>query len=408
MIPLTGPLTGVRVLEIGGGIAAPFCTRLFAQYGAEVIKVEEPGTGDPTRHLGPFVGHRPHPETSVSFLYLNTNKQSVTLNLAAKRGARILKDLAKETDIIVEGTAPGTLTQWGLDWETLRAINPNLILTSVTPFGQDGPYRDYTATEIVIAALGGIMYMSGLYDREPIMHGHPQSQFMGGLHAAGSTMIAYFGRLRGGAGEWIDVSMQAGVAHELVHVVTLYSYMGAVHGRASRFGGSGQNGAGNGFGGIVQFADGFVAPDAPPEGRWDELADFLDIPELKDDRFRSRADRVKHAAALDALILPALARTGRYDFFHHAQQSGWSSGVVQTMADLVACPQLDARDFWTELDHPVAGRLRYPAEFCRMSATPGKLLEPAPLLGQHTGAVLADRLGYHTGDLETLRSQGVI
>jgi len=406
--PLTGPLTGVRVLEIDGGIAAPFCTRLFAQYGAQVIKIEEPGRGDPTRHRGPFVGHRPNPETSVPFLYLNTNKQSITLDLGTKRGARILTDLTKETDIIVESTKPGMLTRWGIGWETLRAVNPHLILTSVTGFGQDGPYRDATGTEIVLAALGGIMYMSGPYDREPIMHGHPQSQFMGGLHAAGSTMIAYFNVMRGGSGEWIDVSMQAGVTHELVHVISLFTYMGAVHGRGPRFGGSGQNGAGNGFGGIVPFVDGFVAPDAPPDERWDELADFLDIPALKDDRFRSRSGRVQHAAALDALVLPALQRTGRYDFFHHAQSNGWSTGVVQTMSDLASCPQLDARGFWTELDHPVAGPLRYPADFCRMSETPGALIEPAPLLGQHNQAVFGDRLGYTKRECEALRSQGVI
>lgn len=405
---LTGPLTGVRVLEIGGGIAAPFCTRLFGQYGAEVIKIEEPGAGDPTRQRGPFAGHEPNPETSIPFLYLNTNKRSVTLDLATVRGARILTDLARETDLIVDGTEPGTLARLGIGWETLREANAKLILTSVTGFGQDGPYRDYAATEIVLAALGGIMYMSGLYDREPIMHGHPQSQFMGGLHAAGSSMIAYFNVLRGGAGEWIDVSMQAGVAHELVHVLTLYTYMGAVHGRASRFGGSGQNGAGNGFGGIAPLAEGFVAPDAPPDGRWDELADFLDIPELKDDRFRSRAGRVRYATELDALVLPALRRTGRYAFFHHAQRNGWSAGVVQTMQDLASCPQLDARGFWTELDHPVAGRLRYPADFCRMSETPGALIDPAPLLGQHNRAVLGDRLGYTDGEQEILRGQGVI
>lgn len=405
---LTGPLVGVRVLEIGGGIAAPFCTRLLAQYGAEVVKVEAPPGGDTLRHTGPFVGHRPHPETSLPFLYLNTNKQSLTLNLGTGRGARIVRDLAVETDIIVESTKPGTLAGYGLSWEALRAVNPQLVLTSVAAFGQDGPYRDYEATEIVLAALGGIIYMSGLYGREPLKHGHPQSQFIGGLHAAGSSLVALFGALRGGEGQQIDVSLQAGVAHELVHVLALYTYMGAVHGRGPRAGGSGLNGAGNGFGGIVPVADGFVAPDAPPGKRWDELADLLGVPELKDDRFRSRSGRVAHAQELDALVLPALARVGRYDYFNHAQQQGWSAGVVQTMADLAESPQLAARGFWTELAHPVAGPLRYPADFCRMSASPGALLTPAPLLGADNRAILCERLGYSETELEALRSQGVI
>ena len=405
---LTGPLAGVRVLEIGGGIAGPFCTRLMAQYGAEVLKVEAPPAGDPMRRQGPFVGHDPHPEKSVPFLYLNTNKRSITLDLATKRGAQILRELAREADIVVEGTKPGTLAGYGLGWEELHGANPRLILTSVSGFGQEGPYRDYEATEIVLAALGGIMYMSGLYDREPIKHGHPQSQFMGGLHAAGSSLVAYFHVLRGGEGQRVDVSLQAGVAHELVHVIALYTYQGAVHGRGPRTGGSGLNGAGNGFGGIVEVADGFVAPDAPPDGRWDELADLLGVPELKDEWFRSRGGRAKHADALDELALPALRRMGRYDYFNHAQQNGWSAGIVQTMADLSASPHLGAREFWTELEHPIVGRLRYPADFCRMSDSPGALLEPAPLLGQHTREILGERLGYDDRALEALRTQGVI
>src|SRR5262249_15189681 len=290
---MVGPLVGVRVIEIGGRIAAPFCTRLMAQYGAEVVKVEAPGSGDPLRHVGPFVGNRPNPETSLPFLYLNINKQSLTLDPATVRGRRILLDLAVETDLVVESLRPGTLERWGLGWPRLRAANPDLVLTSISGFGQDGPYRDYEATEIVLAALGGIMYMSGLYDREPLMHGHPQSQFMGGLHAAGASLAAYFAVMRGAGGQHVDVSLQAGVAHELVHNVVHYTYMGAVHGRAPRDGGSGINGSGNGFGGLVPVADGFVAADAPPPGRWEELADFLGVPELKDERFRTRTGRMR-------------------------------------------------------------------------------------------------------------------
>ncbi|MBI3978084.1 MAG: CoA transferase [Chloroflexi bacterium] len=404
----TGPLVGVRVLEIGGNIAGPFATRLMAQYGAEVIKVERPGTGDPLRHTGPFVGNAPHPETSIPFLYLNTNKQSITLNLASARGRRILLDLAVQADVVVENLRPGTLAAWNLDWEALHAANPRLILTSISSFGQDGPYRDYEATEVVLAALGGIMYMSGLYDRQPLKHGHPQSQFIGGLHAAGASLVGYFQVLRGGEGQRIDLSLQAGVTSELVHDVVLYTYMGAVHGRAPREGGAGLNGAGNWFGGLVQTADGFVAADAPPPGRWDELADFLGIPELKDERFRSRTGRITHAREIDALVLPKLASLGRYEFFNHAQQSGWSAGVIQTMADVASCPQLAARGFWTEIDHPVAGRLRYPADFCRMSDSPGALITAAPLLGQDNERILGKQLGYSSGQLEALASQGVI
>ena len=405
---LRGPLVGARVLEIGGGIAASFATRLMAQYGAQVIKVEQPPAGDPLRRAGPYAGETPHPETSLPFLYLNTNKLGVTLDLATARGRSIFLDLIDETDIVVDGSKPGARDEWELGWERLHRTNPALILTSVTPFGGDGPYSGYEATEIVISALGGIMYMSGPYEGPPLLHGHPQAQFMGGLHAAGSSLVAYYHVLRGGPGQYIDVSMQAGVAHELVHNIAYYTYMGATHGRAPREGGSGINGAGNGFGGFVEVADGYLAVDAPPEGRWDEIADLLGVPELKDDRFRTKADRIEHARELDALVLPALRQIDRATFFHHAQSNGWSAGVIQTLDEISVCPQLEARGFWKELDHPVAGTLRYPAEFCRMSDSPGALLEAAPLLGQDNETILGERLGYDHDDLALLRNQGVI
>ena len=187
-------LNDVRVLDLSAEVAGPFCTKLLAGLGAEVIKVESPGCGDVARRTGPFPGAEPHPEQSALFLYLNTGKKSVTLDIASQTGAAMLRRLAQKCDILVESFRPGYLNSWGLSYDALEGLNPGLIYTSVTPFGQSGPYRDYRGSELIAQATGGLMQTIGLPDREPLKIGGHAALYTTGISAFSATMIALYAR----------------------------------------------------------------------------------------------------------------------------------------------------------------------------------------------------------------------
>ena len=202
-----GALDDVKVLDLSTDVAGPYCTKILAEYGADVIKVEEPGLGDITRREGPFPNDEPDPEKSGLFLFLNTNKKGVTLNLKVSAGIKILKELIQDADILVESFPPGTMASLGLDYETLEKINPKLIMASITDFGQSGPYRDYQATDIIHYALGGFSNLSGNCDREPVQHALNQAQFMTARNAHVAILAALYFQRETGTGQYIDVSI---------------------------------------------------------------------------------------------------------------------------------------------------------------------------------------------------------
>ena len=199
-IPQLLPLNGVRVLELGGHVSAPFCARLLADYGADVIKIETPGVGDAARRMGPFAGDDPHPDKSIPFLYLNTNKRGITLDPTAAAGAALLAELLESADVLVENYAPGEKPAPELETERLARQYPNLIVTSITPFGQTGPYRNFAATDIVTTAFSGLMYHSGDSDREPLRNALNQSFYVAGINGAVATTAALFRRMATGMG----------------------------------------------------------------------------------------------------------------------------------------------------------------------------------------------------------------
>ena len=186
------PLADIRVMDLTHGIAGPYCTKLLADFGADVVKVERPVTGDFTRHLGPFPQDVPHPEKSGLFLHLNTNKRSVILDLKTAKGVEVLKELARGADILVESFRPGVMAGLGLDYGTLKRVNPRLVMTSVSNFGQTGPYRDYRASELVLFGMGGRMNASGLPERYPLKLGGDHVQYQAGNVAAMATMFAFY------------------------------------------------------------------------------------------------------------------------------------------------------------------------------------------------------------------------
>jgi len=388
------------VIDLTHHIAGPFCTKLLADYGADVIKIEQPGVGDASRHRGPFLDDCAGPDRSGTFLWLNTNKRSVTLNLKDSRGQAVLHDLVKGADSVVESYAPAVSDRLGLGFAALAAGQPRLVETRITNFGQFGPYRDYKATEAVFYAMGGLMYITGDYAREPLKHGLTQAQLWAGLTAAISTLAAVMADAEARAGQQIDVSIQECLVAGMMMKITNYAYLGAISRRDPK----GQLG----LQGLVEASDGYVSPVLGAGTSWQTLAEFLELPELNDPKFATPDARLLNADELDALVSARFKERTRYEWMHGAQAADLPFGVVQTAEDLLNCPQLNARGYFVEMDHPVVGERKYPGRPVRTRGSRDDVMRPAPTLGQHTREVLMDELGYSSEAVDELVTAGVV
>ena len=398
-------LSDVKVLDLTWHISGPYCTKLLADYGADVIKVERPGTGDPARSMGPFFKDDPHPEKSGLFLHLNTNKRSITLNLKSQSGKRIFKELLEDVDILVENFSPRVMPSLGLGYEELRKINPRLVMTSISTFGQTGPYRDYKATEIVGQAMGGLMYITGQPDREPIKVGGSQAQFTTGPGAFVATLCALYGQRQTGLGQHVDVAIMESIMSSIEAADVYYSAYGGIQRRGwYRYV----------YGYIIDLymaKDGYFLLAAGVAGAgMKNIPLLVDRPELLDHPFFDPADpRARIAASneeFDALVTPYFKAHTKMEIVEKAQELRMPTGPAQTTQELVNCPQLKARGYYGVIDHPVAGKLPYSGTPFIMSETPPRWGR-APLLGEHNEEVYG-RLGYTRDDLVTLRERGVI
>ena len=393
-------LHGLRVLDLGPGIAPSFCAKLLADYGAEVIKIEPPGVGDPARRKGPFAGDDPHPEKSIPFLYLNTGKRGVTLDYSGPSGQAILNRLLAGADVLVEGHSPSQTAESPLAYETLSRAHPRLVVTSVTPFGQDGPYRDFQATDIIACAMSGLMYHSGDSDREPLRNALDQSLYVAGANAAAATLAAVFARLSSGMGQRVDVSIAECLASHLAQPVPYYNYMGADKGRRPV--------RGSGFEELMPARDGYVVPSVQGSQPWETVAGLIGLEELHDPKFAAGAGRIAHGEELKALLIQGLAQWDRLPLFLASGERRLVFGMAQDAGDLMACPHLQARGFFREIDHPVVGPAPHPGMGAALSELPADAPSPAPLLGQHNAEIYRDALGYAPDDLAALRYAGVI
>ena len=394
-------LEGVKVLDLTHHIAGPYCTKLMADFGAEVLKVERPG-GDPARRMAPFLHDEADPEKSLVFAYLNTNKQSVTLNLKSEKGIQVLKSLVEESDVLVENFAPKVMPSLGLDFETLQQINPSLVMTSISNFGQTGPYRDYKAADIVEYALGGLMYIFGAYDREPLKHAFNQAQFKAGTDAASATLMATYHQRLTGEGQRVDVSIQEAVATGLRDVVNNFTYTGAVRRRQPNHSGDLTR--------MRASADGHFLPN-PGMGaglNWDNVVDFLGLPELDDEKFNTPSARLANTEELGRILDEYFIKQNKYDIFYASHKRRFIFGVVQSPEEVMADPQFQARNYFVDIDHPALGTLKYPGAPFEMSATPWEARSPAPTLGQHNQEVIGQRLGHTPEQLAQMRAMQII
>jgi CoA:oxalate CoA-transferase len=389
-------LADIRVLDLSQDVAGPFCAKLLAGLGAEVIKVEPPGCGEVSRSAGPFPNDTPHPEQSAAFLYLNTGKKSVTLDIKSQTGTAILQHLSRESDILVESFPPGYLDQRGLGYAALEHLNPRLIVTSITPFGQTGPYRDYKGSELVAQAMGALMYTIGLPDREPLRIGGNAALYTTGMSAFSATMLALYVRDAEGYGQHIDVS-----AMETMTVAQIHSSIQHQFGRTP----------GRRPSTLIRARDGWVNPGLERGVRketWVRVCQLIGRPDLADDpAFRTPEARREHQQELLAIIGEWATTQSKEAIYHTLQELQSVAGYVATMADLFTSQQLVAREFFQPIDHPSTGQMMYPGAPFAMQGTSWQHAR-APLLGEHNAEIYGGRLGYTREDIVQLRGSGVI
>jgi CoA:oxalate CoA-transferase len=399
-----GALSHLKVVELTGFVAGPYCTKLMADLGAEVVKVEPPGSGDPARSRGPFVQDRPHPELSGLFLHLNTNKLGITLDADTRTGREILTELIAQADVFVEDNPPALTESQGLTYRDLEPANPRLVMTSITPFGQTGPYRDYRAYELNSQHAGGEGYLLPIHssdtDREPVKPGGILGDCICGLSASLATISAAFSAAVTGIGQHIDVSRQDVLMSLVQNHVTTYGNLGEVHSRLGR-----------GFLTVLpmECRDGYIMMTIVTDREWDSLIECMGNPAwAQDEKFRSWVGRHSNALEINPRIEEWVRQFTKDEVFHKLQAAGIAAVPVATSEDLVNSSQMQQRGFFAQIEHPVAGEVKYPTGAYQFSETTRKGERSAPLLGQHNELVYCGRLGYRRQDLVHLREAGVI
>ena len=391
-------LENVKVLDLTHYVAGPYCTKLLADYGADVIKVERPGIGDRARRIGPFLKDLPHPEKSGLFLHLNGNKRSITLNMKSRRGRRLLEALAQWADILVESFRPGVMARLGLSYEALRNINPALVMVSLSNFGKTGPYKNYALDEITGYGMGGMMHANGLPDREPLKLGGRVGLYQAGTVAAGATVTSLYGARAAGMGDHLDVSIfetQAGSIDRRANWVLAYQYTGE---NALRLGPniySGLRPASDGY--IEMWTVGVMLPRLAralgpgPDPALDNPADLSDA--VQD---------------LEARVLDWSLSHTKQELWFKAQEQRIPSGPLNYIDEVVADPQFRATGFWDKVERLHTGQVEHPGSPFTPYTAPRQLRRPAPTLGQHNQEVFCGLLGFSRPELSRMTQQGVI
>ncbi len=398
-------LNGIKVLEYCQMVAGPYCGKLLSDLGAEVVKIERPGIGDIARSRSPHFHDNPDPESSGLFLYLNTNKQSITLDTTTRAGFEIFSNLVKQCDILVIDLSPQAMQEQGIMYETLQKLNPGLIMTSITSFGQTGPYRDYKAYPINIFHAGGEGYLTpgGMENmgRPTLKAADYLGEYDSGVNAAVAILASLYWREATGEGQFIDISKQESVmAVNRVDIVRL-AYDGAVINRAKQ---------GAPYGGMLPCKNGeytiFVTWEPV---QWQRLVAFMGHPAWVDEEmFLEHGDRAKNGEMLNALLTEWLSQHTREELYHKGQAAGVPFGLVCDSKDLVNSEQYKARESFIEIEHSKTGTIKYPYAPFRFSGTPCKITRPAPLLGEHNEQVYVKSLGYSPDQLARLKETGVI
>ena len=396
------PLQGLRVLDLGWHVAGPYAAKLLADYGADVVKVERPGTGDPSRGYGPFPSDIPHPERSGTFLHLNTNKRGITLNLQTQPGAAILRELARTADVLLESFAPGVMDRLGLDYASLSRLNPSLVMCSLTNYGQTGPYRDYKATDMTVYAHAGLSHTLGVPDREPLKSVDHLIEYQAGSTAAAAIIAASLHRRWTGDGQHVDVSLfevGSGSADRRMTRTLGYEYTGALGTRQPP--GTMPSGA------AIPCMDGYVLFTVSPPSRWARLFHMLGATELGEGGGSSLPGMVSEDE-LAALLYPFCLERTKQQVMEASQAHGVPATAINSPSDILSDPHLAERGYFVEADHPEAGRLSFAGRALFFNGSAWDMRRTPPLLGQHNVEVLCGELGLSSYELSHLRAEGVV
>lgn len=398
-------LTGVRVIEIGQGVSAAFCARVLADYGASVLKIEHPEGGDATRGWGPFPKDEPHPEKSGTFFALNAGKRSITLDMGSEHGRELLFELLADADLLVENNSPARMREWGLDYETLSARFPRLIMVSITPFGQTGPYADWKGHDLNAYHLtaAGSRYC-GKPDLEPLEHGAFSADYFGGYVAVTWALASLFAQDELG-GEHIDVSCAEAIVATFTGCQNIADHV--LNGTIAK-----RTGVGMALGApatILPCRNGYVWMMALETSQWKGLVRAMGNPEWAQvELFDSMFSRAQNADLIYSMMREWTAGLDKQQIMDLCQANGCPSTAVYTIEDAASLEHLKQRSYFKELEHPALGTIRTLGAPIHLPDAPGGATRAAPLLGEHNGETYRNRLEIDDSRLEALRADGVI
>ena len=395
---MTSPLNGIKVLDLTRVLAGPYATMLLGDLGAEVIKIEQPGTGDESRNFGPFKNG-----FSLYFMSVNRGKQSVTLNLKTERGQAIFKRLLKRTDVLVENFRPGTMEKLGLDYDTLKSEHPSLIYAACSGFGQTGPYAQQGAYDMIIQGMGGIISITGEPDGPPVRVGTSISDITAALFTTIGILSALHHRNQTSRGQFVDVAMLDSLVAVLENAVVRYfatgeppKPLGARHPAITPFE-------------AFASADGHVIIALGNDTLWAKFCEHVDRGELiSDKRFETNADRTENHDQLFPILSEIMSQRTTDDWIDALGEIGVPCGPINAMDKVVTHPQVQAREMITRIAHQVTGEVEVPGVPIKLSETPGSVDAPAPSLGEHTSDVLTDLLKMTPAEVEKLKQDGII
>ena len=391
------PLEEVKVLDCTQFMAGPYCSLLLADMGADVVKVERPGVGDETRHQAPTING-----VAAPFLMINRNKRSLVLDLKAPEGQETFRRLVPRFDVVVENFRPGTLEKLGLGYKDLKPLNPSLIYCSISGFGQTGPYRHRGGFDLVAQGMSGIMSVTGIPDGPPVKVGVPITDLAAGMYAANGIMAAYIHRLKTGQGQLVDTSLlEAGVALTFWETGILWATgqspgpMGSAHRISAPYQ-------------ALRCQDKLITIGAANQVNWERLCRAIGREELVEDpRFLTDSLRRQHYQELAEELEATLSKRPAAHWLAQLEEAKVPSGPINTMAEVYADPQIQARDMVVELSHPTAGPIKSIGIPVKLSETPASIRRPAPLLGQHSEEVLQEN-GFSAEEVRRLAEAGII
>lgn len=391
-------LSGIRVLGVTRMLAGPYVEMLLADMGAEVLHIELPRVGDDSRYFAPLINGE-----GSCFLASNRNKKSITLDLRKPEGQDVFRDLVKISDIVIENNRPGTMDKWNIGYSQLKEINPGIIMTSVSGFGQNGPYAIRPGLDIIAQAVGGLMSLTGEQGGPPMRTGNALGDFLGGLYAVYGTLTALYYREKTGLGQYIDAALLDSVVAVLENVIPIYTALGKITTRI-----------GSRIPGIAPYncyraKDGYVVIGVSSNAIWHRFVTVLGRPELADDpKFASAPLRVANVEEVDAITQAWVAQKSVEEVVLELNEAGVPCGPVNSVDKLVEDPQIIAREMAVEIEHPTAGRFKVSGVTPKLSLTPGTIETPPPMLGQHNQEVYRGLLQYSEEKIRTLTERGVI